>query len=361
MELFSLHIRKEKDILTVRDRARVVCEELGFSVTQQLQVTTSVFELGKNILEHGGGGEVSFSLLTDGDNLSLEVIGKDQGPGMSSEEVEDNLKPGLGKATANRGIAAMKRLMDSFEIETEPGAGTVIRLLKKKSKSAKTLAGNIVNFIQDKFAARNKLTLFEELRKQNINLVQTLSLYEEKNEELQKKNKELLDLKLQLETSNAELNDRTAELQEALLSLGDRTSELEAQNRRFTAVMEQVPGGVVITDRSGVVTKANRRFYSLFCPEGANVEEVKKIDWYSFLGCFRIGSEEDWIRMTALWDTQAAQVHPFSLQITSSPQNNSTQAKNDLGKTILCRTVPILDAEQKILGRIWIFETPSES
>ncbi|MGC9328647.1 MAG: ATP-binding protein, partial [Candidatus Hinthialibacter sp.] len=240
----------------MRDRARVICEELGFSVTQQLQVTTAVFELGKNILEHGGGGEIDFSLQTDGDILTLEVIGKDVGPGISDEEIEELLKTGSSKSTANRGIPAMKRLMDSIEIESEPGAGAIIRLSKQRAKSAKNLAQNIVGFLQDKFKTRNKLTLSEELRKQNINLVQTLSLYEEKNDELQKKNKELLDLKQQLENSNAELHNRTAELQEALLSLGDRTSELEAQNRRFTAVMEQIPGGVVITDRSGVVTKA---------------------------------------------------------------------------------------------------------
>lgn len=349
MELFSLSIRKEKDILTVRDRARVVCEELGFTVTQQLQVTTSVFELGKNILEHGGGGEVAFSLLSDGDNLSLEVIGKDQGPGMSPNEVDEILRSGSGKATANRGIAAMKRLMDTIEVETAPGAGTTIRLLKKKNKSAKTLAENIVGFIQDKFTARNKLTLFDELRNQNINLVQTLSLYEEKNEELQKKNKELLELKMQLETSNAELHDRTSELQEALLSLGDRTSELEAQNRRFTAVMEQVPGGVVITDRSGVVTKANRRFHTLFSMEGEPVEEIQKMDWYSFLARFRCCSEEEWSKTSAAWDNQPTQIHAFSLKTPKAHK-----------KDILGRTVPILDAEQKILGRIWIFETPSE-
>ncbi len=351
MELFSLIIKKDKDILTVRDRARVICEELGFTITQQLQVTTSVFELGKNILEHGGGGEVSFSLLTEGDTLMLEINGRDQGPGMTQGEVDEILKSGASsKSTANRGIPAMKRLMDSLDIESEPGEGTLIRMYKKKTKSAKTLAGNIVDFLQNKFTARNKLTLSEELRKQNINLVQTLSLYEEKNEELQRKNKELLDLKQQLELSNVELHDRSSELQEALLSLGDRTSELEAQNRRFTAVMEQIPGGVVITDRSGVVTKANRRFYTLYSLEGESVEEVQKMDWYSFLAKFRMCSDEEWNRLSAAWDDQPTQVYTFPLSTKINQQ-----------KTTLCRTVPIMDAEQKILGRIWIFETPSES
>lgn len=350
MELFSLSIRNDKDILAVRDRARVICEELGFTVTQQLQVTTSVFELGKNILEHGGGGDIAFSLHTDGDVLTLEVLGRDQGPGMGQEEIEEILKASSSKSTANRGIPAMKRLMDSIEVESEPGAGTQIRMVKKKTRTAKTLAENVVSFLQNKFTARSKLTLSEELRKQNINLVQTLSLYEEKNEELERKNKELLNLKQQLENSNKELHNRTAELQDALLSLGDRTTELEAQNRRFTAVLEQMPSGMVITDRSGVVTKSNRRFKALFVQESESVEDLSKSDWYSFLHRYWAATEENWHVISAAWDNQPLQTHTFSLNTKSDPP-----------QAIQCRTVPILDAEQKMLGRIWIFEIPGET
>ena len=53
MEIFSLDIQEDRDILAARDRARVICDELGFAVTQQLQANHVGFELGKNILEHG--------------------------------------------------------------------------------------------------------------------------------------------------------------------------------------------------------------------------------------------------------------------------------------------------------------------
>lgn len=345
MEIYSQAIHEDKDILAVRDRARVVCEELGFGVTQQLQVTTSVFELGKNILEHGKGGTVSFSLLTEGDTLVLEVMGKDNGPGMSEAEIAEFLEGSAAKSTANRGIPAMKRLMDTIEIESEPHSGTIIRLTKKKGKSAKTLAGNIVSFFQEKFSSRENPTLTEELRTQNTNLVQSLSLYEEKNEELERKNKELLDLKHQLELSNAELQERTAELQEALLSLGDRTSELESQNRRFTAVLEQMPYGVVITDRSGVVSKANAKFYMMFPPSKAKLEDQRKIDWYAFLSQFRIETDTEWNkRMSALDD------YPGETQILPM------RTKSEPVKEIQCRTVPIQDGDDKFIGRLWMFE-----
>lgn len=345
MELFSIAIKEDKDILAARDRARVICEELSFTITQQLQIITSVFELGKNILEHGKGGTITFSLLTEDDTIALEVVGVDDGPGMTEEEIEEVLKTGSGKPTANRGIPAMKRLMDSLDIESEPNAGTTIRMIKKKSKSTKNLASNFVGFLQEKFSSRKNPTLSEELRKQNINLVQSLSLYEEKNEELERKNKELLDLKKQLEKSNAELHDRTAELQEALLSLGDRTSELEAQNRRFTAVLEQMPVGVVITDRSGVVTKANHRFYHLLGMEDGNIEELRKLDWYSFLQKHTELGNDQWNQWTKDLENNPSTTHQLTLKSEKKPAN-----------LVSCRTVPILDGEKKFLGRVWIFE-----
>ncbi|MBD3268391.1 PAS domain-containing protein [bacterium] len=346
MEIFSLDVKGEKDILSARDRARVVCEELGFSITHQLQVTTSVFELGKNIVEHGGGGMISFSILTNKDQLALEVVGKDEGPGLSGEEVDSILKtPSSGSKTALRGIPAIKRLMDSIDIDSEPGEGTTIRLVKNKPKTAKTLTENIVDFIQNKFSARKSPSISEEIRMQNLNLVQTLSLYEEKNQELQNTNQELLELKKKLEDSNAELQNRTMELQEALLSLGDRTSELESHNRRFNAVLKQMSEGLAISDRSGQVSTVNKQFCQFFGIEEEKVEGIDKQKWYKYLGQYSIESDEEWNKSI--------------LQLNREPKKNYTfQLQEVPGRDgiLNCRTTPILDKDQKILGRLWIFE-----
>ena len=155
MEIFSLDIQEDRDILAARDRARVICDELGFAVTQQLQVTTSVFELGKNILEHGKGGKIIFSISTEDDTIFLEVIGQDNGPGLTQDEVHELLINGSSTSTANRGVPAMKRLMDSLDIDSAPGHGTSIRMVKKRPiSSSKTIAGNIVSFLQQKFSTR---------------------------------------------------------------------------------------------------------------------------------------------------------------------------------------------------------------
>ena len=348
MKIYSHEIQDEKDILSARDRVRLICEELGFDVTQQLQVTTSVFELGKNILEHGGGGSISFSLITDDDTFLLEVEGNDQGPGLTEEKQEELLQSKGSSQTALRGIAAMKRLMDSIAIESEPGQGTTIRLQKRKPVASKNLARNVVDFLQKKFSSRQNPTLSEELRMQNLNLVQTLSLYEEKNQELETTNKELLDLKHQLEESNAELHNRTAELQEALLSLGDRTTEFAAQNRRFFSLLRHIPFGVVITDRSGLVSLANENFYTLFQTNEEEFTGKTRSEFLSFLGQCSVLSEAEWTKIFVSMDEQPQKEYTFQLTVN--------QAET---KTIECRTIPIQNGDKRIYGRLWFFEGQS--
>ncbi len=347
MEIYTQEIQEEKDIIATRDRARVICEELGFGVTQQLQVATSIFELGKNILEHGNGGTITFSIMTEGDSLSLQVEGQDRGPGIPDEKKEELLESGTGKSTALKGIAAMKRLMDDIEIESEPeqGIGTTIRLIKRKPQPSKNLARNLVSFLQQKFSSRKNPTLSEELRIQNLNLMQTLSLFEEKNQELAQTNKQLLELKQQLEESNLELQDRTTELQEALLSLGDRTTELESHNRRFSAVLQQMSEGIVITDRSGIVTTANGRFCNMFNTKKEDIEGLSKTEWYNFLGQYHTAPTDEWNKTCASLDKEPHSTIKFELKNIGNKEDKKS-----------CRTTPILDGEQKIIGRLWIFE-----
>lgn len=345
MEIYSIDIQEEKDILASRDRARVICEELGFGTTEQLQVTTSVFELCKNILEHGKGGKISFSLLTEDKDLILQVEGEDNGPGFTEEQKNELLTTKRGVSTALRGIPAMKRLMDTIEIESEPGEGTHIRLTKKKKESTKTLARNIVNFFQDKFSSRKNPTLFEELRMQNLNLVQTLSLFEEKNKELGQTNQQLLQLKKELESSNGKLQERTAELQEALLDLGDRTTELEAKNRSFSAVLKEMSQGMVITDRSGSVTIANPRFLELFELDQEKAQDLSKQEFLSLLGKYHSEPNTKWSIITHQIDNQPKQTHNFILENLPNQSNS-----------IACKSTPILDEDDKLVGRLWFFE-----
>ena len=342
MELFSQTIKTQKDILAVRDRSRVICEELGFGVPQQLQVTTSVFELGKNILAHAGEGTIVLSILTEGDTPSLQIEGVDQGKGMDEETIKELLES-KSSTKVLRGIPAMKRLMDEIEIESDPEHGTTIRMIKRRSEAAKSIAKNIVNFLQEKFSSRKRTTLSEEVNQQNTYLAQTLSLYEEKNQELEKTNQKLMELKKELEVSNAELQERSTELQEALLSLGDRTTELESQNRHFASVLKVMKEGVVITNRSGVVTVVNDCFCQWFNARPEDWISKKSHEWWLFLGKNKTVSDEEWNKLLDDMEKNPSETFTFRLHLPATDQG------------LECRVLPILNGDKKFYGRLWIF------
>jgi len=74
MDIYRSAIDSVEQIIEARNRVQLSCEELGFDVTERLQVTTSMFELGKWVLEQGGGTLVA-SFRTEEDDLLIEMEG----------------------------------------------------------------------------------------------------------------------------------------------------------------------------------------------------------------------------------------------------------------------------------------------
>lgn len=342
MDVFTQEVREDSDILAVRDRARVISEELGYDVTQQLQISTAVFELAKCILDDKKGGTITFSIVSEDDSLSLEITGLDENIHMTPSE-KDELLAGSGDSTALRGVTAIKRLMDSFDIDNESDKGTIYHLTKRKSQGTNQLARNIVSFLNKRFSNRPDPTVSDEVNQQNQNLLQTLSLYEETNQKLKAANKELLRLKQELESSNQELQDRSTELQETVLDLGDRTSEVEAQNRRLSAVLEIIQQGVLVTDRSGEVTHANQLFLDTFSRRKDEVVGLMKSDLYKIIAPSTGLSETEWAQFQSRLEKEPKL--PYELAYTSGSSRES-----------ICRISPILDKDERFLGRIWLFE-----
>lgn len=342
MDVFSHSIKNESDILAVRDRARVISSELGFTVPQQMQVTTSIFELGKNILSYAETGDITISLLTEDETLILEIVGSDNGPGIPHDIIDELLETKISGKTM-RGIPAMKRMMDSIDIQSNPGSGSTITLTKRKESSEKTLTQNIVGFFQDKFSTRQNPTVSDEFELQTSSLKQTLSLYEEKNNELLQKNKELLELKQELESINKELEDQSAELQDALLMLGDRNAEVEERNQLFTLTLHHIQEGIVLTDRSGQVKIVNQPFLELTGKTEEEIIGIEYQEWCNTLSSFKTVSEEEWNKTCSLISQNDKDI----ISMTLHDENYSN--------TFQCKIIPVLGAKEKVYGRLWIF------
>ncbi len=340
MEIYRTDVQAVENILEARDRIRVMCEELGFDTASRLKVATSIFELGRWLLERGGG-EVVAGLRTEGDNLVIEIEGTDVTT-TTEEELDELTSDSLSTAGSSlRGIQAMRRLMDTVEIDQSESGGVRVRSTKTRTGTSRKLAKNLVGFFQEKFRARTAPSMYEDMRLQNANLAQSLSLVEEKADELELKNKQLNNLRQELEQSNEELQDKTAELQQALLSLGDRAAEISAQNRRFSAVLEQISEGVLVTDRAGIVVEVNDYFLQMFGLKREQVIDMNMDQLSQVLQGFSSLSATEWSKR---WS-----------RLASRPDAAWTVELTTGEGPVSCRATPVAGGDKSSLSRVWTF------
>src|ERR671933_305396 len=60
--LGDIYVRREADIVKVRERVRRLAREMGFDATTQIKITTAVSELTRNIYEYARSGAITLSL-----------------------------------------------------------------------------------------------------------------------------------------------------------------------------------------------------------------------------------------------------------------------------------------------------------
>jgi serine/threonine-protein kinase RsbT len=122
-------IRTDADVVTARQEARAMGAELGFSSTDLTLLATAISEIARNITTYAGEGEVALRVLNSGSRQGIEVVASDDGPGIADVELamQDGYTTGKGLGL---GLPGTRRLVDEFDLRTEPGTGTSIRLVK---------------------------------------------------------------------------------------------------------------------------------------------------------------------------------------------------------------------------------------
>lgn len=127
----KLPLASQDDIVQVRQAVRTWAVELGFSLVEQTKIVTAASELARNALVHGGGGTVELETLQDGARRGLRLTFVDHGPGIA--DVEQAMKDGYTTGTGlGLGLGGARRLSNEFEIRSQPGAGTWVRIVRWK-------------------------------------------------------------------------------------------------------------------------------------------------------------------------------------------------------------------------------------
>lgn len=128
-EVMRVPIRSDTDIIMVRQQARLLAKELGFSASDLTLIATALSELARNIVDYAGQGEIILSQINQGEHLGLGIIARDSGPGITDIEraMQDGYSTGKG---LGMGLPGTRRLMDEFEISSGMGQGTTVKVTK---------------------------------------------------------------------------------------------------------------------------------------------------------------------------------------------------------------------------------------
>jgi signal transduction histidine kinase/CheY-like chemotaxis protein len=214
LPILTVSIQYEHDIVLARQRTRETAALLGFDPQQQTRLATAVSEIGRNAFQYAGGGSVQFSLEGETAPQILLIRVSDRGPGIRDLKriLEENYssKTGMGL-----GIIGARRLMDRFEIESEPGRGTTIWLRKLLPRHLPALRPSEVAALTTQLGRPQPKNLLEELRYQNSELLHTMEELRERQEELARLNRELEDTNRGVVALYAELDERADHLRRA--------------------------------------------------------------------------------------------------------------------------------------------------
>lgn len=125
-----VRIRSQDDVVRVRQAVRAEATALGFSLVDLTKLVTAASELARNTLVHGGG-EARIERVAEDGRAGLRAVFADEGPGIP--DLEQALRDGFSSGSGlGLGLGGARRLVNTFEIDSAPGAGTRVTIVKWK-------------------------------------------------------------------------------------------------------------------------------------------------------------------------------------------------------------------------------------
>ena len=120
-------IVREEDVVIARQRGRELAAETGFSNTDRTIIALAISEIARNIVSYAHRGEVTMRQISDGARVGILIVAEDEGPGIP--DIELAMRDGYSTAKSlGVGLPGTKRIMDEFELTSEVGKGTTVRM-----------------------------------------------------------------------------------------------------------------------------------------------------------------------------------------------------------------------------------------
>ncbi len=203
--LITMVIASEADVVACRQRARDIGRGLALAPTDQVRVATAVSEIARNALVYAREGRCEVS-VEPGPPARVWFDISDRGPGIPHL---DDIRAGRHRSSRGLGIGLLGagNLVDAFEIATEPGRGTRVRLGKDLPAQARPLTDRL-RTVTAELARSTPVDPFQELRLQNHELLESLAEVQRQREELTVINNELAETNRGVIALYAELDAR---------------------------------------------------------------------------------------------------------------------------------------------------------
>ncbi|HEY6387392.1 MAG TPA: anti-sigma regulatory factor [Candidatus Acidoferrum sp.] len=130
-EEVEVAISSDQDIVSARQRGRAMAIELGFSSGDATLIATAISELARNILSYARRGEITLKIVHPSSRQGISIVASDSGPGI--RDIRQAMRDGFSTSgSLGLGLPGVRRLMDEFEIASEPGRGTIVTVKKWK-------------------------------------------------------------------------------------------------------------------------------------------------------------------------------------------------------------------------------------
>lgn len=125
----EMSITDDTDVVLASQRSRALADKIGMVKPAGAALATALSEVGTNIVRYAQKGTIRLWVQQRDGRPGILVEAHDQGPGIPN--VNQALTDGFSTGDSlGDGLGGAKRLVDRFEIDTTPGEGTTVRLLK---------------------------------------------------------------------------------------------------------------------------------------------------------------------------------------------------------------------------------------
>ena len=123
----TMQIVREQDVVPFRNRVREYATKIGMSLVNQTKLITAASELIRNMLKYANGGKVILEIISKNAQTGVRLTFIDEGPGIA--DIKQAMQDGFSTGRSlGLGLPGAKRLVNEFDLQSTPGAGTTVTI-----------------------------------------------------------------------------------------------------------------------------------------------------------------------------------------------------------------------------------------